>query len=129
MIGLDTNVLLRWLIDESVWPDDAPGQARAARDLIVESGETFFVNHVVLIEMAWVLLNPMGQPKHVLVEIVERLLSSSNVVVDRRDCGSDEDRPAARHTSSRDPRGDGGRSRQLRARQGVERVGRCGSLS
>lgn len=86
MIGLDTNVLLRWLVDESVWPDDAPGQARAARELIVESGETFFVNHVVLVETAWVLLNPMGQSKGVLVKIIERLLASSNVVIDRREC-------------------------------------------
>ena len=29
MIGLDTNVLLRALIDESVWPEDSPGQMRA----------------------------------------------------------------------------------------------------
>lgn len=85
MIGLDTNVLLRILIDESVWPADSRGQARAARELVVGSGETFFVNHVVLAEMAWVLENPMEQPREVVVGIIERLLTSANVMLDRHD--------------------------------------------
>ena len=85
MIGLDTNVLLRWLIDESIWPDDDLGQIQAVSDLILDTGETFFVNHVVIAETIWVLANPMGQPKPVLIEIIDRLLSSANVVLDRRE--------------------------------------------
>ena len=32
--GLDTNVLLRWLIDETIWPDDHPGQTCAVQHLV-----------------------------------------------------------------------------------------------
>lgn len=85
MIGLDTNVLLRWLIDENIWPDDNPGQTRAVQELVLESGATFFVNHVVIAETIWVLANPMQQPKRVLLDIMDRLLASANVVIDRRD--------------------------------------------
>ncbi len=85
VIGLDTNVLLRWLIDEATWPDDNPGQIRAVRDLIVESRETFFVNHIVIAETIWVLANPMEQPKAVLLDVMEKLLAAANLVIDGRD--------------------------------------------
>ncbi|MGA0598036.1 PIN domain-containing protein [Enterovirga sp. CN4-39] len=85
VIGLDTNVLLRALIDKSVWPDDSPGHMRAARDLVLTSGETFYVNLVVLVESVWVLENPLAQPKPVLIDILEKLLSAANVVLDHRE--------------------------------------------
>jgi predicted nucleic-acid-binding protein len=46
------------------------------------------VNQIVLAETVWVLENPMGQPKPILVEILERLLSASNVMLDNRDAVS-----------------------------------------
>jgi predicted nucleic-acid-binding protein len=85
LIGLDTNVLLRALIDESIWPDDSPGQMRAAQELLRSSGEIFYVNLIVLAECVWVLENPMGQPKAVLIQVLETLLLASNVVIDHRD--------------------------------------------
>lgn len=84
MIGLDTNVLLRWLVAESVWLDDDPGRSAAASALIA-GGETFFVNVIVLAETVWVLQNPLEQPKTVVLDVVERLLRSSNVVIDQRE--------------------------------------------
>jgi predicted nucleic-acid-binding protein len=53
VIGLDTNVLLRALVDET---DDAHGQA--ARNLVaayVDATEPIHVNIVVLIESVWML--------------------------------------------------------------------------
>lgn len=85
MIGLDTNVLLRALISEGLWPDDHPGQAQAARSLVQNTRETFFVNHVVLAETVWVLSHPMRQPKSVIIGIIEGLLAAANVVVDHRE--------------------------------------------
>ena len=46
------------------------------------------MNQIVLAETVWVLENPMGQPKPILVEILERLLSASNVMLDNRDAVS-----------------------------------------
>lgn len=85
LIGLDTNVLLRVLVDESVWPTGDRAHARAARELVVGSREAFFVNHVVLVEAVWVLENPLEQPKAVLIDVVERLLASANVVLNEHE--------------------------------------------
>lgn len=74
MIGLDTNILLRWLLDD----DSASGQSDAAR-IILESNETFFVNNIVLAETVWVLRNKAGQSRKVIETIVMRLIASANV--------------------------------------------------
>jgi predicted nucleic-acid-binding protein len=79
VIGLDTNVLLRWLLDDSIVADDTPAQTELVSRTILESGETFFVNHIVLAETIWVLRNKVGQSRKVIEEIVDRLLHSSNV--------------------------------------------------
>lgn len=79
MIGLDTNILLRWLLDDSIIVDDAPTQTELVSRTILESGETFFVNDIVLAETIWVLRNKVGQSRKVVEEIVNRLLSSANV--------------------------------------------------
>lgn len=84
MIGIDTNVLLRWLIDESIWPDDNPGQTAAVGALLTNDAHTFYVNSIVLAETLWVLQNPMKQPKAILLEILSRLLQSANVVLQDR---------------------------------------------
>jgi predicted nucleic-acid-binding protein len=74
VIGLDTNILLRWLLDD----DSASGQSDAAR-IILESNETFFVNNIVLAETVWVLRNKAGQSRKVIETIVLRLIASANV--------------------------------------------------
>lgn len=85
MIGLDTNVLLRWLIDKSIWPDDNPGQTAAVARLLGDDRKTFFVNAIVLAETLWVLLHPMKQPRAVVLSVLDRLLSLANVDVEHRD--------------------------------------------
>ena len=83
MIGLDSNVLLRWLIDPAIWPDGTPEQAAAVEQLFGSAGESFFVNHVVIAEIVWVLSQGMKQPRATVTEAVSRLLHS-DIVVDRR---------------------------------------------
>jgi predicted nucleic-acid-binding protein len=83
MIGLDTNILIRWLLDDSVDAEDAPAQTRLVSQLILESDERFFVNHVVIAETVWVLKNKAAQSKETVREIMGRLLASYNVEVDR----------------------------------------------
>jgi predicted nucleic-acid-binding protein len=88
VIGLDTNVLLRWLIDESVWPDDNPGQTAAVARLLGDDRKAFFVNAIVLAETLWVLLHPMKQPRAVVLAVLDRLLALANVTVQHRDAAS-----------------------------------------
>ena len=85
MIGLDTNVLLRWLVDETVWPDDAPEQTAKAAEILSQRETRFFVNTVVLAETIWILARPLRQKKPVLAALLQRLLESANIVVDNRE--------------------------------------------
>lgn len=85
MIGLDTNVLLRALVSDAVWPDDHPGQTKAASALLRDDGETFYINQIVLAETVWVLTDPMRQPKAVVLDILQKMLAIANVVIDQRD--------------------------------------------
>lgn len=83
MIGLDTNVLFRWLLDGSIAPDDSPDQRHLVSELVLESDERFFVNHVVIAETVWLLKNKVDQSNETVKEIVDCLLGSFNVEIDR----------------------------------------------
>jgi predicted nucleic-acid-binding protein len=80
MLGLDTNVLLRWLIDSQ----DAPEQTDLVSKTILESEKTCFVNAVVLAETIWVVGQVLKQSRSMQSEIVSRLLLSYNVEVSDR---------------------------------------------
>ncbi|MCW5724765.1 MAG: type II toxin-antitoxin system VapC family toxin [Maricaulaceae bacterium] len=82
MIGLDTNILLRWLLDDSAITGDAPGQVEHVARIILESGETFFVNNIVLAETVWVLRNRGGQSRKTIQDILHQLLASANVTME-----------------------------------------------
>lgn len=79
MIGIDTNILLRWLIDDSIACDDAPHQTDLVARAINDSKQTCFANTVVVAETLWVVASLLKQSREVQAEIVERLLISFNV--------------------------------------------------
>lgn len=58
MLALDTNVLVRLLVDDA----SAPDQCRTARQIVSEAGEVF-VSQIVQIETAWVLVSAYGLSK------------------------------------------------------------------
>lgn len=72
MIGLDSNVLLRHLVQ------DDPEQARLAGAVLGElsSDTPGFVSVVALAEVAWVLRQGYRLPKSVVLDHLENLLSS-----------------------------------------------------
>ena len=79
MIGLDTNVLVRYLTE------DDPGQARRAAMLlegVTGSEERLFVSHIVLCELTWVLRGAYGRPKQDVVRALEGLISSAQLLVE-----------------------------------------------
>lgn len=70
MIGLDTNVIVRYLThdDENQW--------QQASDLI-ESGQLCFVANIVLCELVWVLRgNPYKFGKDEILDTLEMMLQS-----------------------------------------------------
>lgn len=82
MIGLDTNVLVRYLAQ------DDPEQARAATRLLEETlseDEPGYVDHVVLCELGRVLERCYGVGREGLADIVEGLLTARQLVVEAPD--------------------------------------------
>lgn len=80
MIGLDTNVLLRFLTR------DDPTQAALVRELFEQAqreGERLFVPAVVLCELCWVLSYTHDQSKDELLAAIDSLLLSSLFEVER----------------------------------------------
>jgi predicted nucleic-acid-binding protein len=74
MRGLDTNVLIRYLV-----ADDEAQAAKAKRYL--ESGPSY-VNCIVLSETVWVLESAYGYDKEAIITALEHLLSTHEVEVE-----------------------------------------------
>lgn len=76
MLGIDTNVLVRFLVRD----DEA--QFERARRLIkreVSAGRRVFVNHLVIMETEWVLRRRYAVSKHQIIEALSGLLDAANV--------------------------------------------------
>jgi predicted nucleic-acid-binding protein len=95
-IGLDTNVLLRFAVD------DDEVQAKAVRRLLSElkSGDVFYVNLAVLLEAVWTLRRFYRYSREKCLIFVEGLLEQraielddheviGHALLDSRDTGSD----------------------------------------
>ena len=81
MIGLDTNILVRYLTQ------DDPGQAAQATRIIEDQltdDDPGFIGLVVLVETTWVLRRLYkASPKEIL-ETVNDLLGSRSIIVENR---------------------------------------------
>lgn len=76
MLGIDTNVLVRFLVR------DDEGQFEKARKLIrreIAAGRRVFVNQLVLMETEWVLRSRYAVPKNQIIEAVSGLLNATDV--------------------------------------------------
>lgn len=82
MIGLDTNVLLRFLLKD----DELQGEraSRAIRQAVARN-EPVFVGTIVLCETMWVLASRYGYRRPQLVGLLEELLDTSRFEIERRD--------------------------------------------
>ena len=69
MIGLDTNVLVRYLTQ-----DDPSQAAKASRVIDVAAAGELFVSSVVVCELVWVLEDSYGQKRDEIAQVLERLL-------------------------------------------------------
>ena len=82
MIGLDTNILIRYIVQ-----DDA-AQAAAASALIeneCSSENPGWVDCVVLCELVWVLESAYGYTRATVVEVLRTLLTSAELRVETPD--------------------------------------------
>jgi predicted nucleic-acid-binding protein len=76
MLGVDTNVLVRFLVRD----DEA--QFEKARKLIkreVAAGRGVLVNQLVLLETEWVLRSRYSLPKQLIIQTISGFLDASDV--------------------------------------------------
>ena len=112
MIALDTNVLVRYLVD-----DDAE-QAEAARALLAEltTERPGFICREVTVELVWVLQRAYGFSRDRIATVLEKLVATEELEVESVD---DVARAALRYR-----RGDAGFS-DLMIVAAAERSGAC----
>ena len=83
MIGLDTNVLARYYID-----DDADGEAkrqRLAARRLVESGKPLMVSKSVILELEWVMRGYYGFVQGQVASVMRHILEQAHITVEDRE--------------------------------------------
>lgn len=76
MLGIDTNVLVRFLVR------DDQTQFEKARKLLkreVSNGRRVFINQLVLLETEWVLRSRYGLAKTLMLDTISRLLDAPDI--------------------------------------------------
>ncbi|HNB05523.1 MAG TPA: type II toxin-antitoxin system VapC family toxin [Thauera aminoaromatica] len=78
MIGLDTNVLVRYIVR------DDPAQTALADHCIdhrCSREQPGYVSHLVMAELCWVLERGYGYPRQILGEVLGTLLTSEEIKI------------------------------------------------
>ena len=81
MIGLDTNVLVRYVMQDD--PRQSPRATRLIESLSAD--EPGFVPVVALVELVWVLAGSYALERAQIATVLDTLLRSKEMVVDRAD--------------------------------------------
>ena len=82
MMGIDTNILVRYIVQ------DDEEQARLATSVLegeLNEKNQGLVSAVVLCELVWVLRRAYGYEKGQVAEVLQALMSSADLMVDRVD--------------------------------------------
>ncbi len=82
MIGLDTNVLLRYIVQ------DDPIQSKCATEYIESHcsvSNAGFINLIVICEIVWVLKKAYGYNKEIIIDVIKRLLSTKEFIIENSD--------------------------------------------
>ncbi len=86
MIGLDTNVIIRYLVQ------DDPIQSQQANRIIekaIADGKTLRICHVTLCEVTWVLERCYDLKKSELIDILRRLLHTQQIQIENEAIAKD----------------------------------------
>jgi predicted nucleic-acid-binding protein len=82
MIGLDTNVLIRFIVY-----DDPIQRAKADKFIIenISMDNPGYINAVVLCEVVWVLKKAYHNNKQVILSILQQLLNTRELIIEQSD--------------------------------------------
>ena len=79
MIGIDTNVIVRYIVQ------DDPKQAKAATKLIEQSCSSDnpgYINHIVLCEIVWVLKRNYKLDKASICQVIEQIMRTDRLMIE-----------------------------------------------
>lgn len=82
MIGVDTNVLVRYIVEDD--PEQSP-VAAAMIERALTRGESIFVSQIVLCELVWVLSFAYRFKREGIVGALQQLRRGAQIVVERAD--------------------------------------------
>lgn len=82
MIGLDTNVLARYYVDDK--QDAEAGRQRVAARRLIESGRPLMVCKTVILELEWVLGGYYGFAQDEITAVLRHLLALPHVTIEDR---------------------------------------------
>lgn len=83
MIGLDTNVLARYYIDDA--SDAQAKKQRLAARRLIESGRALMVSKTVILELEWVMRGYYGFTPIEVASVLRHLLGLPHVTVEYRE--------------------------------------------
>ena len=81
MIGLDTNVLVRYIMQDDA--KQSPKASQLIESLTVDAPGFFAL--VSVVELGWVLSTSYGLSREQLAQAIEALLRTKEIVIDRAD--------------------------------------------
>lgn len=79
MIGIDTNVIVRYIVQ------DDPKQAKAATQLIEQACSTKnpgYINHIVMCEIIWVLKRSYKMDKASICQVIEQIIRTDRILIE-----------------------------------------------
>ena len=82
MIGIDTNVLVRFLVEDDLAQTDRVHRFLAKCRMV---GETVYVSVIVLCEATWVLGTLYDKPRSQILDALEELLTADTFQVEHED--------------------------------------------
>ena len=78
MLALDTNILIRYFVQDDLV------QAKKV-EKILEKHSQFYINHIVLCEVVWVLEAVYEFPKIKTIELLEKILVTKQFEIQEKD--------------------------------------------
>lgn len=82
MIGIDTNVLVRYIVRDD---EDQFERARTLLENVCSESHPAYINIVVLCELVWVLSASYRTDKEAIIQVLEQLLMTRQVVIQHRE--------------------------------------------
>jgi len=82
VIGLDTNVLVRYLVEDD---EEQTERAAALIEGAADRGEKLFLGHIVLCELTWVLAVAYRRSREEIVHALVAILRTAQFVVEDPD--------------------------------------------